>query len=274
MGVSTRAAAFTALRCGLRPRCVDCFADRDLAAVCPVEPVGTETHQAFERWSDAFSRALGETPWFYTGGLENHPDLVERISRRHQLWGVGAEVLRAVRDPIAVARALDEAGLPAPEVRLDPSGLPRDGSWLVKPRASGGGRGIEPLKSQSGPSSLPVYFQRRVDGPSYSALFIGRAGLAHLIGITRQWIGIPGHPFAYRGSIGPCPIVPELAERLKALGNRLVAAYNLVGWFGVDYVLRDGIPWPVEVNPRVYGLARDPRAGVGSLADGGASSRL
>jgi predicted ATP-grasp superfamily ATP-dependent carboligase len=41
-----------------------------------------------------------------------------------------------------------------------------------------------------------------------------------------------------------------LTARLRALGDRLAAAFDLVGWFGVDYVLRDGIPWPVEVNPR------------------------
>ena len=30
----------------------------------------------------------------------------------------------------------------------------------------------------------------------------------------------------------------------------LASAFGLVGWFGVDYVLRDGNPWPVEINPR------------------------
>ena len=255
VGASTRAAAFTALRCGLRPHCVDYFADRDLDAVCPVERVQPENADlGFEACSTDFSRSPGrermETPWFYTGGLENHPELVERISQRHRLWGVGAEVLRAVRDPIAVARALNEVGIPAPEVRLDPSSLPRDGSWLVKPKASGGGRGIEPLTAQSIPSSSSVYFQRRVDGPSFSGLFVGQAGSARLIGITRQRIGTPLVPFAYRGSIGPWPIPSDVAERLKMLGNRLADAFGLVGWFGVDYVLRRGVPWPVEINPR------------------------
>ena len=36
LGTSCRAAAFSALRAGLRPRCADYFGDRDLAAVCPV----------------------------------------------------------------------------------------------------------------------------------------------------------------------------------------------------------------------------------------------
>src|SRR5207245_906250 len=73
---------------------------------------------------------------------------------------------------------------------------------------------------------------------------------ARLIGITRQWIGIEGSPFAYRGSVGPLPVPESLASRLQALGDALVVGFGLVGWFGVDYCLRDGIPWPVEINPR------------------------
>jgi predicted ATP-grasp superfamily ATP-dependent carboligase len=247
VGASTRAAAFTAVRCGLRPRCVDYFADRDLAAVCPVERVEPgKTPLAFL----TAAQSLPPSPWFYTGGFENHPDLVERIAHRHRLWGIGGEALRAVRNPVVVARVLNEAGIPSPDVCLDPSRIPRDGSWLAKPIASGGGRGIEPLTAQLIPGSSSVTFQRRVNGPSFSALFLGRAGAARLIGITRQWIGIPTLPFAYRGNIGPCPIPPDLGERLKAMGDRLADAFNLVGWFGVDYVLQDGIPWPVEINPR------------------------
>ncbi|HZW30201.1 MAG TPA: ATP-grasp domain-containing protein [Isosphaeraceae bacterium] len=247
LGASARAAAFSALRSGLRPYCADYFADRDLAAACPVHRVDP-AHAA--RDFLAIAEALPPSPWFYTGGLENHPELVERIRRRHRLWGVGAGVLRAVRDPIRVARVLNEAGIPVPEARRDGRGLPRDGSWLVKPMASGGGRGIAPLTGSASPDSAADYVQRRIDGPSFSALFLGRGDRARLVGVTRQWTGIAGAPFAYRGSLGPWSIGPDLAGRLRTLGDRLTAAFGLVGWFGVDYILADGLPWPVEVNPR------------------------
>ena len=139
-----RAAAFTALRCGLRPRCVDCFADRDLAAVCPVERVEPENvYLGFERFFTTSSHSLHRgpmetSPWFYTGGLENHPALVERISRRHHLWGVGDEVLSAVRNPIAVVQALNEVGIPAPEV--SPRSLRASPGWELARQAAGLGR--------------------------------------------------------------------------------------------------------------------------------------
>jgi len=247
VGASTRAAAFSAVRCGLRPRCADYFADRDLAAICLVARIDPE--DAASEFA-AFAETQPPSAWFYTGGLENHPEWVERIARKHRLWGVDAATLRAVRDPLRVAGVLQQAKIPVPTVRLDSRDLPRDGSWLLKPLKSGGGRGIEPLTDLNQLDSASHYLQQRIDGPSFSALFIGDRSSACLVGVTRQWIGALGSPFLYRGSIGPWPIDARLASRLQSLGDRLVSAFGLVGWFGVDYVLRDGIPWLVEINPR------------------------
>ena len=248
LGASTRAAAFSALRCGFHPRCADYFADRDLAAVCPVDRIDPR-HAA--RQFIELAESLPPSPWLYTGGFENHPECVEKISRRHTLWGMNAKTVRAVRNPGRVADVLDRNGIPCPRVRSDSAGLPRDASWLQKPLASAGGRGIKPLldhHDDTGPATY--YFQERIDGPSFSALFIAENSRARLIGVTRQWIGIAGAPFVYLGSIGPMPTPEPLGSRLKSLGTTLTCAFGLAGWFGVDYILRDAVPWPVEVNPR------------------------
>jgi predicted ATP-grasp superfamily ATP-dependent carboligase len=257
LGASCRAAAFSALRAGLRPHCADYFADRDLAAVCPV--VRIDPLKARREFL-AVAESLPPSPWFYTGGFENHPRLVERIARRHRLWGASAESLRIVRDPARVAEVMRERGIPVPGVRHDPQGLPRDGSWLVKPLRSGGGRDILPLtEDYDGSLTLSpfaprknarFYFQQRIIGPSFSALYMGKRQGTRLVGVTQQLLGLAGNPFAYRGSIGPWPIDDSLAVKLRGLGDALVSASGLVGLFGVDYVLRDGEPWPVEVNPR------------------------
>jgi len=246
-GASSRAAAFSALRCGLRPRCADYFADRDLAAVCETERIDPR-HPGPQ--FIALAESLPPSPWLYTGGFENHPAWVDQIARRHRLWGVDAETLRAVRDPVQVADILNRHGVACPAVRRDPRGLPRDGSWLKKPLCSGGGPGIEPLTTQNDRDAPSCYFQERIRGPSYSALFIGERFGGRLIGVTRQLIGIAGAPFAYRGSIGPSRITKTLASKLHLLGTALTSAFGLAGWFGVDYILRDGNPWPVEINPR------------------------
>jgi predicted ATP-grasp superfamily ATP-dependent carboligase len=55
--------------------------------------------------------------------------------------------------------------------------------------------------------------------------------------------------FQYAGSIGPLELHGAEQTDFDRLGDA-VASLGLVGLFGVDCVLADGRPWPVEVNPR------------------------
>jgi predicted ATP-grasp superfamily ATP-dependent carboligase len=247
LGASTRAAAFSALRAGLAPRCVDYFADRDLSAACPVDRVAAEDGA---RGLHRRASSLPSSQWLYTGPLENHPDLVERLGRTHRLVGNPAETLRAVRDPLRVAVALRRRRLPCSDVRLYCEALPRDRSWLIKPLASGGGRGIRSLDELPLPVSEPCYYQEWIEGPSFAAIFVSGPGRVELIGVTSQLTGRAGLPFAYQGSIGPWPLSARLVSGIRTLGAALASEFDLVGLFGVDYILRDDEAWPVEVNPR------------------------
>ncbi len=96
----------------------------------------------------------------------------------------------------------------------------------------------------------PHYFQERIAGDSFAALFLGDMSRAQLVGVTHQLLGGGGMPHVYRGSVGPIAVTADLGARLQSLGDALVEAFGLAGWFGVDYILNDQIPWPVEVNPR------------------------
>src|SRR6266436_2623844 len=94
VGASARAAAFSALRAGLRPWCADLFADVDLRARCPAQQLSPEQypHGFLE-----MVRQAPPGPWIYTGGLENRRALVRHICRLRPLWGNDAGVLRRVR---------------------------------------------------------------------------------------------------------------------------------------------------------------------------------
>ena len=77
VGASARAAAFSALRAGLAPWCADLFADADLAARCPAVAV------PFDQYPHGFLKIVRQAPpgpWLFTGGLENHPKLIDRIA--------------------------------------------------------------------------------------------------------------------------------------------------------------------------------------------------
>ncbi len=247
VGASTRAAAFSALRSGLMPRCVDYFADRDLMAICTVDRAEARNGVVGLEQS---ALGLPSRPWLYTGPLENYPERVERISEAHLLCGNAAQTLRCTRDPLRVVDLLRNQGLPHLEVRTDDWGLPRDGSWLVKPIASAGGRLIQHLDHATLPPAEPSYFQRFLDGPSHSALFLSQQGCAELVGVTRLLRGNCESPFAYRGNIGPSLVSAPMISSLRRLGTVLSSAFSLVGLFGIDYIERDGEPWLVEINPR------------------------
>ncbi len=253
-GASTRAAAFSALRAGLRPWCADLFADQDQRRRCPALAVPRAAYpHAFETFAE---RLAPPGPWMYTGGLENHPRLVARISRTRRLWGNGADSLRGSRDPGLLRAAVQAAGLSMPDTREGQEGLARDGTWLVKPRASCGGAGIAPWHGQNFAQDFAPakhHFQQRIEGLPCAAVYVAGGRDARLLGVTRQLVGeawLHARPFAYCGSIGPLALSPALQESFRALGVQLAGCFGLRGLFGVDCILRDDQLWVIEVNPR------------------------
>jgi predicted ATP-grasp superfamily ATP-dependent carboligase len=244
-GASARAAAFSALRAGLRPWCADLFADVDLQGRCPAMRLPG-------RYPDGFLDLVQSPlpgPWMYTGGLENHPLLIRQMEQRRSLWGNGPGVLSGIRSPDLLALSARAAGLPAPAVaRQRPTG---PGTWLVKPLAGSAGAGITFWRAGK-PVGDNAYLQQYIDGMSASVLYAGLRGTARLLGVSRQLVGedfLNAPPFRYCGSIGPLDL-QELNEALVRLGAELVRRTGARGLFGVDGVLAQGSFWPVEVNPR------------------------
>jgi predicted ATP-grasp superfamily ATP-dependent carboligase len=248
LGASVRSAAFSARRAGLRPWALDLFADRDLAAVCPARAVPPGRYPA---GLPALARAAPPGPWLYTGGLENRPHLVARIARERPLWGNGPAALAAVRDPFALTHALRAADLPCPAVRSADQPRP-PGRWLVKPIRGAGGAGIR-WADRARRARRAVYGQEFIEGEARSAVFVADADGCRLLGVTRQLVGedrLHASPFRYCGSIGPLALAAAERAAWRRLGTAVAAFAGLRGLFGVDAILRDGVPWPVEVNPR------------------------
>jgi predicted ATP-grasp superfamily ATP-dependent carboligase len=258
IGASARAAAASARRAGLRPWCADLFADEDLRCLGPTVRVATADYP------QGLLAALTEAPpapLLYTGGLENYPDVLARSP--FPLWGNSPPVLRRVRSPFLLARRLRARGLPCPAVR---AAAGDDRRWLLKPRRSSGGLGI---RLHDGASCNPRthYLQEWLDGDPCAAVFLGWAnGQADLLGVTRQLIGTPwlhARGYLYAGSVGPLLLSPSERAAWLALGDVLVGDFGLRGLFGVDAILRDGVPWPVEVNPRYTASVEILERGLG-----------
>ncbi|MFQ3648746.1 MAG: ATP-grasp domain-containing protein [Gemmataceae bacterium] len=259
VGPSGRAAAFSALRAGLSPRCLDLFADRDLALVAPVERL---TGPFPEALLNAFA-SLPQGPWLYTGILENHPELLARLQQiRPLLWGNEAQRVRRVRDRHWLADCCREVGLAMPPEGNWPPG---PGRWLIKPIRSGGGREIRPWSQRESERRPPgVYVQAWQAGQPVGVVFVGLPGRVQLLGATQQLVGLPwlgGGPFAYQGSVGPI----DLPEALRSALSELAARLDLRGLFGIDGLLDGPRFWVLEVNPR-YSASVEVLEQAGSFA--------
>jgi predicted ATP-grasp superfamily ATP-dependent carboligase len=195
----------------------------------------------------------------YTSNFENYPDAVARLSQGRRLLGNPPEVLTRVRNPIELTRVLRRHGLVTPETRATP---PSAGSsrrrWLLKPRRSGGGHGIR-LWSPHQPLPRSGYLQRRVSGIAGSMVFAANRSAAVVLGFSRQLVGnsrFGAHGFRYCGSILGNPSSPlfprqsELLEQAVALAGIVTREFGLVGLNGIDFIARNGVAYPIEVNPR------------------------
>ena len=279
LGASTRAAALSALRAGFEPVCVDQFADADLRAIAEVFPVHTLTLGKGDCTSPLLAaiQARPDLPLIYAGGMENQPQLLRRLESDRRIWGARGEAIERVRHPQRLAEGLAEVKQRVLPVRLAHEPPPRDGTWVVKPRASAGGRGISIWDETAPALSLHSchYFQQRVSGPVYSATFLAETepGDVRFIGLTRQLVGCPelhAGPFAWCGNIGPVFLPIEAEFLVRRWGNILKWKFGLTGLYGIDFIVdAAGEPWLLEVNPRLTGSVEvlELACGLSLLAD-------
>jgi predicted ATP-grasp superfamily ATP-dependent carboligase len=191
----------------------------------------------------------------YTGALENHPELIDEMAWIAPLWGNAGEILSEVRDPLTLAATLRSAGHHFPETRTSAVGLPSDGTWLTKTYRGASGSGVRAWRgANSDIDDAPErVYQQRISGEPCAAVFVACEGAATLLGISKQLINVPwlhGSEFQYAGSIAPHPLSEPCRTEIERVGATLAAAFELVGLFGVDFIVDGDRAWVLEVNPR------------------------
>ena len=250
VGASARAAAFSVLRAGGQVVAADLFADADLARSCRATRVAD-----YPKGLVTWLKTTECDGWLYTGALENHPDLVDRMAAVRPLWGNAGEVIRAVRDPLVMQGVLRGARLAFPETIKATSNISLDGQWLAKTYRGSSGSGVcETNEDENNEDTTGVgYRQCHIEGTPGSAVFIGSANGSKLLGVTRQLVGEPwtgAAKFQYCGSVGPWNLTDDFEQQIGSLGEVLVDAFRLRGLFGVDFVFDGEQVWTVELNPR------------------------
>jgi len=232
VGASARAAVMSLARAGHSAWAVDLFNDRDLKRIAPCARCSLAD---FPQAIPALAEQFPPGPVLYTGGLENYPEVIAELAQKRQLLGNGPDVLKRVRDPFALP-------LPRPEMLAAGETVPATGAWVVKSLRSSGGLGVR-LAKPGEIVSPGHYLQEFIDGPAMSAVFRDR----ELIGVTEQLVGTPwlhAKAFHYAGTI---------ASRAGSVSDGTLdrrLRFRLLGWFGIDFILNDGTPYVIEVNPR------------------------
>ncbi len=246
LGASARAAIHSARRAGLTPHAADLFADRDATAYATVRCCDLADYpDGLERLADAFP----PMPWLYTGGLENHPDLVDRIAAKRPLLGNAGEVLRKVRGEAAFEEMRDRiTGIP--QVVTNGAADPNV-KWLRKSYGSSGGLGVAwatDLTPRAG-----TYLQEFILGRVYSSAFFGGTNATTYAGVTEQFVGanwLHAMPFHYAGSIGPYPYSEEFDWETQEKCGRTDSWRELRLPWGLDLVDGNGCLHLIDVNPR------------------------
>jgi predicted ATP-grasp superfamily ATP-dependent carboligase len=275
VGASARALAWSASRAGIAVHAADLFADADLRG-CAAEVVAVAADRG-ARYPASLVAAVARfplAPVCYTGALENHPRVVDRLAALRPLAGNDGRRVARVRDPARLARAVRAAGLGFPDTRCTAAGVPTDGSYLVTPRASAGGRGIDVWQGGvARPAAGRHVWQRLVSGTPWGVAFAIADGRSRLYGASRQLVGSDwcgARPYAWCGAIDVplAAIRSALRRQVDALGDVLADEFGLVGLVGADLVVdAAGGVTVIEVNPRpTASMELVERAGGGSVA--------
>ena len=259
-GVSMRAAAASAARAGFDVTAIDAFADFDQHPSVEAQSLGGRfSPDAAAQQSQTISCDAVA----YGSNFENDPDAVTLLARGRALWGNPSDVLRRVRDPLRLSETLRRRGFAAPTVSepipdpqspQSPTPNPQSrAAWLVKRRASGGGHGIRPWRNGM---RLPhgSYLQEFIDGTSASIVFVAARGRAVPIGLFRQLIGdaaFGSSGFRYCGNIlTAAGEDDDVVDPACAMATVVCEEFGLVGVNGIDMIVKSGVPYAIEVNPR------------------------
>jgi predicted ATP-grasp superfamily ATP-dependent carboligase len=259
VGMSTRAAAESAARAGLKVTAIDAYADRDQHP--SVHALSMSSELSSPPTAGAIARAARRIDCdavAYLSPFENHPRAVSTVAAGRTLWGNPPETLRRVRNPFEVADVLRRNGFRVPRLLSHDPKDPNDSNrWLLKPFRSGGGKRIRCW--QRGTVPRACYLQERIDGWSGSLVFVAADGICVPLGFSRQLVGdslFGGDGYRYCGSIVAPIDDPQLGNGKKLLEAAIAVAqcvtseFRLIGLNGIDFIACDGTAYPVEVNPR------------------------
>jgi predicted ATP-grasp superfamily ATP-dependent carboligase len=137
-----------------------------------------------------------------------------------------------------------------------------DKEFIIKPKRGAGGYGV---REWNDPKYWPEgwLLQEYLYGENISASVLSTGKEARTIITSHQIVGDAKlgqkEPFGYTGNITPC----SGPEEIFKLAEMVITSLGLVGSNGVDFILKDGEIYILEVNPRIQGTFECAEASLG-----------
>jgi methenyltetrahydromethanopterin cyclohydrolase len=254
---SGRLPAQLALTCGYAPVVIDCYADQDtrdmaLQALQVASLRLVDIQPAIE----AMRLAHGLTHLVYGSGFESCPETLAYLEQDWVLLGNTAAVFSRLLDKQGFFQQLSALGILVPETVFTPPAVGDD--WLRKPVRGQGGVGIRRGAQLAAESTEDFYWQRHLAGESLSVSFIAHAGQVTVLGFNRQWALAldESQVFVFAG-IANCAELSETNQNLlRQCLAQLVTIYGLQGLGSLDFILKDGCCYVLEINARIPASAQ------------------
>lgn len=209
--------------------------------------------------------------WILIGsGLDDRPDLWARLSSMAPILGNSPECIKQVRDLMGIHKKLQEIGIHYPQTyplsRWKAYQRTIKFPFVIKPIKTLGGLGIRLIRNQdefddflnNTVDSLDNFFiQEYIRGENISTTLIGNKIDYQVLSINKQLIGLKQlgteMPFKYCGNIVPYDCPSQIAKEIVNCSIKISKLFNLIGIFGIDFVLKGTTPYFMEINPRFPG---------------------
>jgi uncharacterized protein len=251
---SARAIAESAARGGYAVEVVDCFCDEDTRALgrCVTVPLRGSGLDRNRLLATLEALALSADALVYGAGLEAAPETLDWFSGRMPVLGNRMEVLQLLARPAQFFALLDEQEIRYPETRFDTPPGRLASQWLVKEAGTTGGTGVRRWGAGVKRPQGEHYFQRFLDGPVMSVLFIADGRRAEMIGLSRLLTVVAKGecPFLYGGAIAGAVLSDHQQEDVRCAVEKLVQTLGLRGINNLDFILHKGRMHLLELNPR------------------------
>ncbi|MBD9363291.1 ATP-grasp domain-containing protein [Methylomonas fluvii] len=233
---------------------IDCFADSD------TRQMAKQTYQvASLAWDDiraavtAVREVHGLGELVYGSGLETYPETLSCLERDWRIIGNSAATFQRVQDKHDFFARLDSLSIRHPPVMFT---KPEDDfDWLLKPWCGEGGLGI---RRSNNDEFADGYWQRYIEGRSMSVLFVASSGGVELIGFNEQWAAKSdgGQSFLFEGIASHAKVSRSVQSEIADWLDRLVNVYGLRGLNSMDFMLRAGKCYVLEINARISASAQ------------------